>query len=133
MLRAVWQASRLPRGRRQNPKTPSVGFRRIKEGKVDWYNKRLARSRVRDIPLGKSVSTPLSTKKQPSSPLSPSMQSLNMHMPSQSKDDYEEVECDLQELLNPYKFHPLNIFFVSLKLLLARLTSSKSTPSFPTK
>ena len=31
----------------------------------------------------------------------------------QTEDDYEEVECDLQELLDHYKFHPLNYFFVS--------------------
>lgn len=28
-------------------------------------------------------------------------------------EDFEEVECDLAELLNHYKFHPLNYFFVS--------------------
>lgn len=28
-------------------------------------------------------------------------------------EDFEEVECDLVELLNHYKFHPLNYFYVS--------------------
>jgi hypothetical protein len=40
--------------------------------------------------------------------------------PNQSADDYEEVECDLQELLNHYKFHPLNYFFVSDIVLQAK-------------
>ena len=41
-------------------------------------------------------------------------------MPNQSKDDVEEVECDLQDLLNHYKFHPLNYFFASEITLLGK-------------
>eukprot|EP00347_Sterkiella_histriomuscorum_P016668 403352312 len=36
-----------------------------------------------------------------------------MQMPDQTADDYEEIECDLQDLLNHYKFHPLNYFMLS--------------------
>lgn len=34
-------------------------------------------------------------------------------MSNHGAEDFEEVECDLAELLNHYKFHPLNYFFVS--------------------
>jgi hypothetical protein len=35
-------------------------------------------------------------------------------------EDFEEVECDLAELLNHYKFHPLNYFFPTDIILLGK-------------
>ena len=39
---------------------------------------------------------------------------------NQNIEEYEEVECDLQEMLDHYKFHPLNSFFVSEITLLGK-------------
>ena len=39
---------------------------------------------------------------------------------NQNVEEYEEVECDLQQMLDHYKFHPLNSFFVSEITLLGK-------------
>ncbi|CDW87924.1 protein kinase domain containing protein [Stylonychia lemnae] len=43
-----------------------------------------------------------------------------LQKPDQSSDDYEELECDLQQLLDHYKFHPLNYFFLSNIVLIGK-------------